>query len=519
MRITHAAGLTMALTLAFGLFGADGVMPPLLPGGPQFGPERGPGGAEVKLVKQFDKDGDKRLNAEERKAARAYLTSSRQTGGFGGFGGRMRGGPPGFGGRGGFSEPAQPGAKISPSEVKSGGDAPLYDPGTLRTLFLQFENADWEIELEDFYNTDVDVPASLTVDGKTYRDVGVHFRGNTSYQMVPRGRKRSLNLSLDFAHKSQLLGGYRTLNLLNSNLDPTYLRTVLYHQIVREYIPSPKANYARVVINGESWGIYVNVQQFNTDFTRDFFGSAGGARWKVPGGPGGRAGLEYFGDSPDPYKQIFEIKSKDDPESWKALVKLCRILNQEPVNTLAAAISPMLDIDGALKFLALDIAVVNEDGYWVRASDYSIYLDEKGRFHVLPYDTNETFAEGGFGMRGGGRGMRGGGFGGPGGAGGASLSPLATANNSSRPLSSKLLAVPALRAKYLEIIRDIAEKWLDWERLGPIARRYQALIAADVKADTKKLDTMEAFESGLKSFESFVRDRRAYLLSQTAPSK
>src|SRR5207253_6629789 len=47
-----------------------------------------------------------------------------------------------------------------------------------------------------------------------------------------------------------------------------------------EYMPAPKANYVRVVINGESWGIYVNAQQFNKDFIRDWFNTKKGARWK-----------------------------------------------------------------------------------------------------------------------------------------------------------------------------------------------------------------------------------------------
>jgi hypothetical protein len=51
-------------------------------------------------------------------------------------------------------------------------------------------------------------------------------------------------------------------------------------------------NHVSVVINGESWGMYLNAQQFNRDFTRENFGSAEGARWKVPGSPGGRAGLD-----------------------------------------------------------------------------------------------------------------------------------------------------------------------------------------------------------------------------------
>src|SRR6185295_15413081 len=282
---------------------------------------------------------------------------------------------------------------------------PLYDETILRTLFFTFENSDWEKELEDFHGTDVDVPASLVADGKTYRDVGVHFRGNSSYMMVPEGRKRSLNVSLDLAHADQTLGGYKTLNLLNSNEDPTFLRAVLFLHIAREYLPAPKANFVRVVINGENWGIYANVQQFNKDFLKENFKETSGARWKAPGSPGGRSGLEYMGDNGAAYKSFFEIKTKDDPAQWNALAQLTKVLNQTPPDQLERALSPIFDVDGALRFLALDNALVNNDGYWTRASDYSLYRDASGKFHILPHDTNETFSVGGGP---GGRGPRGG---------------------------------------------------------------------------------------------------------------
>jgi spore coat protein CotH len=509
----------VALTVAPGnalQFSPDGF------GGPGMGFGGGMSGNKksVKLLEKFDKDGDKMLNAAERKAARTYLASSYGQGGFGGFGGFGGGwgGAPGGGGMGGSSKP---GVKLSPADAKSGGDAPLYDPNTLRTFFLQFEESDWEKELEDFRNTDVDVPVTLIVDGKTYRDVGVHFRGGSSYSMVSTGQKRSFNLKLDYVHKKQAIGGYRTLNLLNASYDPGFLHMVLYSEIVRSYIPGPKANYARTVINGESWGIYVNLQQFNKDFTRDYFNSEAGARWKVPG-PNPQGGLRYSGDNPASYKSTYQIKSKDNPKSWEALITLCKTLNQEPPKTIETALAPMLDIEGALKFLALDIAMVNDDGFWERQSDYNIYLDEKGHFHILPYDTNETFTSGADSGMGGGFGFgMGGGFGfGMGGGpmmGGAStsLDPLTGADSGQNPLMSKLLAAPALRAKYLEIVRDIAQKWLDWERLGPIARRYHALIRDDVKADNRKLYSTDAYESGLKSIESFAVARRTYLLSKT----
>ena len=114
--------------------------------------------------------------------------------------------------------------------------------------------------------------------------------------------------------------------------------------------------------------------------------------------------------------------------------------------------------------------------------------------------------------------MRGGGRGGFGRA-SAELDPMIGLDDSTKPLRSKLLAVPALRARYQGYVRDIAEKWLDWKVLGPKVQRYQALIAADVKADTRKLYSFEAFqndvETGERSLRSFVEKRRAFLLKST----
>ncbi len=473
----------------------------------------GPGGVQedTKLVKQFDKDGDKRLDPGERKAAREFLAKEKAEGR-----GPRRPGPRGP--RTDSSEPVARGPQVSPSDVKSYPAAPLYDPTVVRTFFLEFENPDWEKELSDFYRTDVEVPANVSVDGKTYRDVGVHFRGASSFFTVAEGRKRSLNLSFDFADDKQNIGGYRTVNLLNSHTDPTYLRTILYSLIAREYVPTPKANYARVVINGESWGVYVNVQQFNKDFTRDFFNSTTGARWKVPGSPRGRGGLEYLGDDVAAYKRIYELKSKEDRKAWAALIELCKTLTETPTNALETALAPLLDIEGTLKFLALENALINSDGYWTRASDYLLYRDGKGLFHLIPYDANETFRlPGGPGRPRTGESER-----------GVELDPLTGVNDKDKPLLSRLLAVPSLRARYLAYVRDIAEKWLDWKRIEPLAKSYQALIAEDVKQDTHKLYPFEAFQNGLTtdveeqggrgprktmSLKSFADQRRAFLLS------
>ena len=66
-------------------------------------------------------------------------------------------------------------------------------------------------------------------------------------------------------------------------------------------------------------------------------------------------------------------------------------MTETPTGKLENTLAPLLDIDQVISFLALENVFINSDGYWVRASDFELYQDGKGRFHVIPYDGNETF--------------------------------------------------------------------------------------------------------------------------------
>jgi hypothetical protein len=517
------ASITAACMLAFiGPLAAqeDFPEPPDFSGGP---PPGGLMAEKREILTQFDKDNDKHLNREERAAARAFLKENPAAQRGGGPPGGMRG-PGGFGPMGGRNSPPVPGQKLAPADVKPAAAADLFDAKTLRTLFLDFDNSDWEAELEAFHSTDVDVPAKLTVDGKTYSGVGIRFRGMSSYMMVGAGHKRSLNVSIDHTNKNQRLGGVRTLNLLNSNGDGSFLSAVLFSHLARKHLPAPKANLVRVVINGEDWGVYVNQEQFNKDFVKATYGTEKGARWKVRGSPNGQGGLDYIDDDIASYQRRYEMKNGND-DDWHALIRLCKTLCKTPAEELEAKLKTILDVEGALWFLALDCTLINSDGYWTRASDYSIYRDPQGKFHVFPCDMNEAFREAEGGPPGGGppggpggrrpdrpsnRGEAdpaaadrqprafpfppaGGLFGIPPRTEGVKLDPLVALNDANKPLRSKLLAVPALRARYLADVRTLAEEDLAWKNLGPVVAGFRSLIKQEVAADTRKLSTTEEF--------------------------
>jgi hypothetical protein len=104
-------------------------------------------------------------------------------------------------------------------------------------------------------------------------------------------------------------------------------------------------------------------------------------------------------------------------------------------------------------------------------------------------------------------------------------------NDARKPLRSKLLAVPALRERYLGYVKDIATRWLDWNTLSPIVAGYRTLIDADVKIDTRRLSGYDIFrrmtadepselvKQGRRSdmsLRAFATARRDYLLGLDA---
>jgi hypothetical protein len=124
-------------------------------------------------------------------------------------------------------------------------------------------------------------------------------------------------------------------------------------------------------------------------------------------------------------------------------------------------------------------------------------------------------------------GGRGGEAGGRGGQASAELDPLIGLGDATKPLRSKLLAVPSLRERYLGYVKQIAEKDLDWKTLGPIVAANRALIEKPLEADTRKLSSIAEFRKATAdqapaaaagarrepmNLRTFADKRRAYLL-------
>ena len=213
---------------------------------------------------------------------------------------------------------------LLPSVFASGQDFFQWDK--IQEIKLYFERDNWSDILMKMKSAGKKqrMSARMVIDGRTYNDVGVRFKGNSSFKNVKKGGSKKLpfNIEVDYKNKEQSIpGGYEKIKLSNVFRDPSYVRELLSYEIARKYTYAPKCNFAKLYVNDEYLGLYNNTQTIDKDFLKENFGNSKGVlvkcdpEWgaKVPPSckKGDKSSLMYLGDNPACYTANYELKSED----------------------------------------------------------------------------------------------------------------------------------------------------------------------------------------------------------------
>lgn len=389
----------------------------------------------------------------------------------------------------------------------------FYNPAVIRDVRLTFEQDNWWQILEANYTSGTDLLATCFIDGVRYDSVGVRFKGETSFRRN-NTEKKSFNITLDAVIDGQDVEGYNTFNLNCGWEDNSSMREVLYNNVGHNYYMSLKANYANLEINGENWGPYQSVQQFDSDYIREWYLSNDGTIWRAtssrdtggggPGGPGGPGGgnrfgagtstLNYNGPDTSDYTQDYVLRRTERDNPWADLIEAVDVLNNEPLSTLEEALASVLDIDKACWFLAQENVWADDDGYINKGgSDYFVYYEaETGRIVPMEYDGNSVLGNVAI-----------------------NWSPFYRQDDTDFPLINRMLAVPAIRQRYLAHVRVILSDYFTPENTEEKIDAYTALIDELVQEDPKKFYTYTQFQAAISDLKSDVISRRNLLLSNT----
>ncbi|MFM7217103.1 MAG: CotH kinase family protein [Bacteroidota bacterium] len=386
----------------------------------------------------------------------------------------------------------------------------FYDMDSVQDISIHFPYSNWDYQLDTAIagSEGYIIADSVSVNGQLFLDVGVKYKGNSSYSV--NRTKNPLHIKLDYTY-DQEYQGYDDIKLGNGFSDASMIREVSSYDVLRKYMDGPRCNYARVTINGSFWGIYTNSEDLGNSFVEEHYYSSCGAFFKCNpqnAGPGstGSSLLWISADSSDYYTSY----ERQSDYGWKELLDFIDTLNNH-----ASDISSSLDVDRALWMLAFNDVLVNLDSYsGAFKQNYYLYRDHLDRWLPTVWDLNMSY--GGFTLTGTAQltltSMQ-------------TLTPDLHLNDSGWPLIRNLLANPLYKRMYYAHMRTInSENFLNGDYKTLIAQ-LRSTIDTIVQRDPNFLFTYTQYQNALTTATGTgmgsapiypLMDTRAQFLSSAA---
>jgi spore coat protein CotH len=368
----------------------------------------------------------------------------------------------------------------------------FYDINHIPEIRVTFFQENWDEILDQFYIDGLEerLLCDVEIDGTLIEGAGIRYKGFSSVSV--NYTKNPFNIKLDYTYPDSAYQGHDKIKLSNVIQDPSFVREALSYEIARNYMPAGKANFAKLFINGEYWGLYTNVEAVNKSFLSQHFQSTDGPFFKC-----NPEELELFGEnanlsnspgtSPEDYYEIYSIKSDD---GWEQLVNFIATLNENPTE-----IEPLLNIDRSLWMHALNYSFINFDSYVGYGQNFYVYQDENGQFNPILWDMNMSF--GSFRLTDGSEYFDGFNI-----EQAKTIDPLTHLNNTSvfpRPLMRNLFENSTYELMYLAHMRTIFDEYFYNNFYAERAESMQSLIDEDVLADVNKFYSYDDFINNLNS--------------------
>ena len=272
-----------------------------------------------------------------------------------------------------------------PTPDATNGSAPGRSIDPSDALFPEREILTFELTLPGSsidslsFEPYTEVPGSLAWGPAWFPDVGVRIKGVYG-SLRSIGGKAAFKIDLN-AYRDNRLRGLKSLTFNNMVQDPSYTHEALAYTFFREMgLPAPRTAWMRLRVNGEDWGLYLNVESVDDTFL---------SRWWAD--PSGRMYEGKYGDDFTIGEEAsFEYDEGPEIEDRSDLTAVATLLAEEPTDAVLAQVESLVDMDQILSELAVEAVLWHWDGY-TTANNYRIYHDPAtGRFGMIPWGADQT---------------------------------------------------------------------------------------------------------------------------------
>lgn len=347
----------------------------------------------------------------------------------------------------------------------------IFDPDRIATYELELPPASVAALAADPRTY---VRGALRYGDEVVDDIGVRLKGE--YNFRPLGQKAPFKLKFDEFVDGQTFHGLSRLTFNNGLEDPSFVAERLaYHVFRTAEHPAPRAASAWVKVNGEDYGLYVNLESEDKRLLRRWFADDSGNLYEEMA-----AELEVGNE------QAWELETNEAADDRSDLTALFAAIAAADDATLLEDLAGVLDGAGFLRFCALEAAVEQWDGYChtrFGPNNFRLYHEPAaGQFHFLPWGMDMSWKP----------------------HEPAPLDPM----DARGMLLQRCLNGASCRAAYVAAVRTVADQ-LDAMDPAALVDRWGAQVRPLVEADPMK-------EIDLATFDATLAEVRARAVARAA---
>ncbi|MDG5813879.1 CotH kinase family protein [Chitinispirillales bacterium ANBcel5] len=355
----------------------------------------------------------------------------------------------------------------------------LFDEEQVFNYEIQFYTPDWSDSM-DYYMEIMGgeyMPARFISrfddgDSIVLENVGVRYKGNSSYTFSRHSVKRPLKVKFDKFVDHQYYFGLKRLSFHNGVLDPSFMREKISYDIARAYMPSPRVSYANISIEGELIGFYIQVEQVDDQLITRYYEDDTGRLFKA-----GNDGA-FMTFSVDAFSNFDRKEGSND---WSNFIDMMDKLNNTSDEEFVEVISEVLDLKSCITHLAYTMVLSHFDSYTGSGRNFYLYENPKsGRFEILPWDLDQSFGvyTNNWDV--------------------INADIVDISNLDQRPLNRRIIENDSLRNVYFDFLERMLNEAANPEQIAAEADRIKERIKEHVKNDPNKFYTYEDFLTNIE---------------------
>ncbi|MFC1573500.1 CotH kinase family protein, partial [Candidatus Eisenbacteria bacterium] len=354
----------------------------------------------------------------------------------------------------------------------------------LPTFYLEIPDESLRRILESIYENQW-VGAQLTPPDNISRSVRARIRGGITRLFQKNSFKIRLPSDQPYDNRSVLNLAWKA--------DATYMREPLTYDLFRRVgIPSSRVSFLHLVLNGESQGVFLDIEAVDEEFLEARSLDSDGSLYEAEGG-----NMELSEDPAD-YARLYDKKFGDESD-LSDIIGLVELVNLTPPDEFPQAIWDALDVEQFLDWYAIVILTANRD---IVCGNHFFYRPRgEARWTVLPWDNDLAFPR--YHAR---------------------RLPLDMGAEGSEPpvsggtnrLITRILEVDGFRYLYAEKLSQYMADLFQPQDLEQQVDSLLTLIQEDAFRDRLKMtwEDNEAFLNEVEEIKTFVQHRREYVQAE-----